>query len=155
MKAVEELCRLGLKTNSIHVLTSEPYHEVNFTSDPRESMTSRYALVGGIIGGAGGAALAGWTAVWVHLPTGGMPIVSFGPVGIITFALAGLGAVAGTILAMLRAAKLPDFSGALYDAALFREMAAGGLLLAICSPPEDRVQQVKQLLLNAGANPVK
>ena len=153
-RAINGLRRLGFGLDELHVITPEPYHEFHFTAPPDERKTSRYALLGGIIGGASGAALVVWTSQVVNLPTGGMPIIAWAPVGIVTFALAGLGAVAGTIFNTLRAAGMPDFKGELYDPDCYREVAAGGFLLAVPGAPDARVPQVRQVLVEAGANTV-
>lgn len=154
-RAVQAVEGMGINPEAIHVITPEPYHEFHFTSDAGEGQTSSYALAGGIIGGICGAALAAGTSISVNLPTGGMPIVSLAPVGIVTFALAGLGAVAGALFKTFRAAGMPDLKGRLYDDALYRDLADGGFLLAVECPREDWTPQIRQLLQEAGAGPVR
>ncbi|MBI1746957.1 MAG: DUF3341 domain-containing protein [Acidobacteria bacterium] len=153
--AVQRIERLGVEQKNIEVLTAAPYHEIRVTGDAGERTISRYAVAGGIIGTLSGAALAAGTAAIVHLPTGGMPIVSLGPVGIIMFALAGLGAVTGTVFSTVRAAGLARFKPSHDDSGLMLEVAKGGLLLAIECGKDLWVQPIKQILCDAGAYDVK
>jgi hypothetical protein len=93
-------------------------------------------VLGGIAGGAGGFALAALTATSMHLVTGAMPIVALAPTGIITFALAALGAIGAALATLLWQAGLLTTTLALPDD-VRREVAEGAVaVVADVSPAE-------------------
>lgn len=68
------------------------------TEPERKSHIPLFALGGGLLGAAAGLSLAVLTATAMQLPTGGMPIVAWPTVGIVTFELAALGAIVMTLI---------------------------------------------------------
>lgn len=153
-KVVGQLTRAGSSQKDLQVATAEPYHEYEFTP-PATIPLSTIAILAGILGGLSGLGLAVYTFRAVGVPTGGMPMVTYGPTGIITFALTALGAIAGTFIAMLVGAGLPDFKEEFYDRELARDLAVDGFLAAVRCQRDDQVRQAEQIFRDAGATKVK
>lgn len=71
-------------------------------ADPeRNSRIPVFALTGGLIGAAAGVSLAVLTSAAMRLPTGGMPIIAWPTVGIVTFELTALGAIVAIFIRFL------------------------------------------------------
>ena len=97
------------------------------------------AVLGGLGGGMGGASLAVWTALAMKLYTGGMPIVAYGPVGIITFAFGALGAIGAILGTLLWQAGLLTLRLRLPED-VRKEVAGGAVAVAV--EVEEKQQQV-------------
>ncbi len=82
------------------------------------------------------------------LPTGGMPIVAYAPVGIITFAATALGAVAAAFGTLLWEAGLLKLRLDLPDA-VRQEVAAGAVAVAV-ETAEGYRAAVEEVLASAG-----
>lgn len=153
-RAVVELLRMGLDPKDIDVMSSEPYPDIVFVDESLKTNIPAFALLGGLIGGISGALLAGLTAKSVMLPTGGMPIVAYAPVGIITFALAGLGAIVGALITTLLEAGLLRFKNKAYDGRVAAELVEGALLVSVLCRATDHAEKVERLLTSGGAKRV-
>ncbi len=124
-----------------------------YSSEPLEpaavrSRVGKMTFLGGLAGGIGGAALAALTARSMGLYTGGMPMVAYAPVGIITFAATALGAVAAAFGTLLWEAGLLKLRLELSEA-VRQEVAAGCVALAV-QAADDRRAAVEEALVRAG-----
>ena len=89
----------------IEVLSAEPIHDVGEAISGR-SWSAAYALTGAALGAGAGYALASVTAMLYPINTGGMPLVSALPVGIVTYEAMMLGAVVCSLAGLLVEARL-------------------------------------------------
>ena len=90
---------------AIEVLSAEPIHEIGDAVSGRSRLPV-YVLAGAAWGIAGGWALASLTARWYPINTGGMPIVSGLPAGIVTYEAMMLLAVLFTLAGLLIEGRL-------------------------------------------------
>jgi hypothetical protein len=111
-----------LAPGDIDVISAEPLHDVG----ERISGKSRlpvFVIAGAVVGASAGWALAAVTARLYPLNTGGMPIVSRLPAGIVTYEAMMLLAILFAFVGMLLEARLvrklpkdyPEHAGALID----------------------------------------
>ena len=107
-----------------------------------------FALSGALLGAISGFALAAFTALAYPLPTGGMPILAWWPIGIVTYETTMLGAILATVLGFLIEARLPHFKPMVYDGAV----ADGAVLLAISKLDEPSANQCRSILRASGAS---
>ena len=103
IEALTKLERAGVPHSQITLMSSEPVH-VEAHED--KSRIGIFAIAGGLIGAAVAITLTVWTSRSVGLVTGGMPIVSPWPFGIILFELSMLGAILSTLGRMIYEARL-------------------------------------------------
>ena len=104
-RAVSLLLGRGVPASGIEVLSAEPIHDIGVTIS-RKSRLPVYTLAGAAIGAAAGFALASVTASLYPLNTGGMPVVSLLPVGIVTYESMMLLAILFTFAGLLLESKL-------------------------------------------------
>ncbi len=95
----------GVPSSAIGVLSAEPIHDVG-VSISRRSRLPVFTLSGAVIGAASGFALASVTASLYPLNTGGMPMVSLLPVGIVTYESMMLLAILFTLAGLLLESRL-------------------------------------------------
>lgn len=140
--ALADLEQQGIRRNQWELFSSEPAD----VGEKEGSFIPRAALIGGILGAVGGGGLAAGTAVAMGLQTGGMPMVAYAPVGIIVFALGGLGAVIGTLISFFAEAGLARFPGPA-EAEIGRRLTRGETVLAVSCPPHEsgRVEKILKL----------
>ena len=93
------------------------------------------AVLGGLFGALGGGALAVFTFKTMNLHTGGMPIVTFPPTGIVIFAVAALSAIGSVLATLLWQADLLHLGPSLPED-VRREMASGAVAISV--PEESR-----------------
>lgn len=101
----------GLKGSSytFHRVNSPfPSHKIMDALNLKKSMVGWFTLAGGIIGLAGGFALAIFTSVQWNLIVSGKPIVAIIPFVIVGFEATILCAVFGNILGLLTQMRLPS-----------------------------------------------
>jgi hypothetical protein len=82
-------------------------YPVSEAEQERKSRIPWFALAGGLLGGVVGLSLAALTSLALRLPTGGMPIIAWPTVGIVTFELTALGAIMATLSRFLWEGSLP------------------------------------------------
>lgn len=114
---VVHLLSRRISPNDIQVLSAEPLHDIGEILSPK-SRLPWFTLVGAILGACGGYSLAAVTARLYPLNTGGMPIVSALPVGIVTYEAMMLAAVLFTLGGLLLEARLLRRRPAAYDDAI-------------------------------------
>jgi len=146
-----EHSRLRIEPQAIVIMSSEPLEEGGFGWKEQRTVMPWLAPLGGLLGGAGGYALAAFTQRTYPLPTGGMPIVAMWPTGIIMYELTMLGAILTTIVTFLVSAGLPNYRTRLYDP----EVTNGKILVGISDPDPDCRAELEQRLYREGAEQVK
>lgn len=93
------------------------------------------AVLGGLLGGLGGMALAVFTFKTMNLPTGGMAIVTYPPTGIVVFAVSALSAIGSALATLLWEGEMLHLRPTLPEE-VRREIAEGAV--AITVPEESR-----------------
>ena len=117
-RAVERLLGEGFVEAQITSLTSVPYPDGVLVKTSQRSWFRWFTLGCGIIGAGVGFLLAAGTAWLYPVQTGDKPIIALYPTGIVTYELAMLFFMVGTIVGMFLEMKLPDFSRRPYDGAI-------------------------------------
>ncbi len=116
--SIDEMVNAGIDENRITSLTSVPYPEgVLIKGHPRHWF-HWVSLAGGLLGAALGFLLAAGTAWLYPLRTGEKPIIALFPTGIVTYEMAMLFALIGTIVGMLLEMRLPPRKKLLHDPAI-------------------------------------
>jgi hypothetical protein len=142
--AVSRLRQEGVPGSAITVMSSEPIHIQAIESEKEsKSRIGLFAMAGGAIGAASAIFLTVSTSRSVDLVTGGMPIVSPWPFGIIVFELTALGAILCTLGRMIYEARLARPGGlSVYDEAV----ADGRVILAVTCADNARQEIVRAAL---------
>jgi hypothetical protein len=153
--AVAELEREGVPRSQITLVSSEPIHpepahvEASDSGEGPKTRIGLFAIAGGVAGAATAVLLTVWTSRSVGLVTGGMPVVSPWPFGIIAFELTALGAILATLGRMihearlLRRAPLPDYGEAIAD---------GRVVLIVDYSGKARAETVESILASKRAD---
>lgn len=145
---------LGVKTESIAIISSEPFEEYEFGRgvNPRDhkSFMPWLAALGGILGGLTGYWLAVLTQRAYPLPTSGMPIAPLWTNGIITYEMTMLGAIVTTLVTLLITTRLPNMRKQLYDPAV----SEGKIMVGVLDPPEQSRAELEKALSEAGTGAV-
>ena len=142
---------LGINKESIIVISSVPLEGEGLGWNEQRSRMPWLAVLGGLIGGSAGYALASLTQRAYPLPTGGMPIMAPWPTGIVMYELTMLGAILTTIVTFLVTARLPRYKGRIYDPAV----SYGKVLVGVAEVDGDLSAKVTQRLYEQGAEQVK
>jgi hypothetical protein len=145
-----ESSRLRIKPHAIEVMSCEPLEEDGFGWEEQHTPMPWFAVLGALVGGTAGYALAAFTQRTYPLPTGGMPIVAMWPTGIVMYELTMLGAILATIVTFLIAAGLPNYRERLYDP----EVTNGKILVGVSDPDANSRTELKRLLQD-GAEQIK
>jgi hypothetical protein len=149
-RAVDLLRGANVEDRSIVVLSSEPFDEYEFGQREHKTIMPWLAALGGLVCGLGAFAFVAFTQKAYPLPTGGMPIVSLWPNGIITYEFTMLGAVLATLVTLIITARSPRESAGLYDP----EVSKGKILIGVVNPAKGLRGAVEQALRNAGTESV-
>lgn len=150
-RAVNAARDAGVDPRTIVVISSEPFEDYEFAQLDTRTPMPWWAALGGLLGGVSGYFLAALTQQAYPVPTGGMPIVSLWPNGIITYELTMLGAILATLFTLLVAARLPDWRKHLYDP----EVSAGKILVGVVNPQAESSPELERRLREAGAAEIK
>jgi hypothetical protein len=146
-RAVESLVKAGFAESEITSLTSVPYPDGVLVKTDNRSWFRWFALAGGIVGAGAGFLLAVGTA-WVYpVQTGDKPIITFYPTGIITFELAMLFAIIGTIAGMFLEMRLPPRGRRPYDPAI----SEGYIGISVAASSEGEQRRAEEIMEQAGA----
>ncbi len=129
----------------VEVRSSSPLHHDPIPGPPRRRWVLWAAITGALVGGAGTFWLAAATAQNYPLVTGGMPILSGPPLGIITYEGTALGLILATLLAVVVRARLLR---RVPPSALAHHLAEGRIVVSL--PGEDD-GSLERLLHEAGA----
>lgn len=144
MRASASLKREGFSTDSITLMSAEPIHdEVARMDATSKSRTGIFAIAGGAAGAIAALLLMVLTSRQVNVITGGMPIVSPWPFGIIVFEMTALGAILAAVGRMIYEARLLS-RGALasYDEAV----ADGKVVVEVDCADEARRDEANRIL---------
>ena len=143
---------LPLAEDRITTLSSVPLPDGSVTRDTRPIRFPRVTLVGWFVGALAGLALALGTYLLYPLITGGKAIVSVPPTLIITYEVAMLGALAGTVIAGFREMGLCRFRTKLIHDPRIQE---GKILLCASVEPGDQAQRASAAMITAGGIDVR
>lgn len=143
---------LGFSDGDIAVLSGEPYEEYGFGQRNHKTRMPWIAALGGLVGGLTGWGFVSFTQKSYPMISGGMPLVTKWPDGIITYELTMLGAILTTLFTLLITARIPDWRGRkLYDPAI----SSGKILIGVTNPPAKAREELGKRLHAAGAEEVK
>jgi ActD protein len=141
--AVDGLIRAGFTEEQIDSLTSVPYPDGVLVRTGRRSWFRWLALAGGLAGAVAGFGLAAGTAWLYPVQTGDKPIIALYPTAIISFEVAMLFAIIGTMAGMFLEMRLPALKKRPCDPAIAEgcigiclSIHAGGEPVA-CRPGEE------------------
>jgi hypothetical protein len=126
-QGVESLLRAGFSETQITSLSSVPYPDGVLVKPERRTRLRWISLAGGLCGAGAGFALAAGTAWLYPVQTGAKPIIALYPTAIITFELALLFAIVGTMVGMFLELRLPRWGKGLYDPTI----AAGNIGISV------------------------
>jgi hypothetical protein len=112
---VEGLIRAGFTEAQVTSLSSVPYPDGVLVKSERRTRFRWVALAGGLVGVLAGFVLAAGTAWLYPVQTGDKPIIALYPTAIVTFEVAMLFAILGTIGGMFMEMGLPSLGRRPYD----------------------------------------
>jgi hypothetical protein len=148
----DALRALMLDEDRITTLSSVPLPDGAVTRDTRPIRFPRATLLGWFVGALGGLALALGTYLLYPLITGGKAIVSVPPTLIITYEVAMLGALAGTVIAGFREMGLCRFRTRLIHDPRIRE---GKILLCARVSGDEQAKRAMDAMIAAGGIDVR
>ena len=152
-RGLKALRDAGVAREKIVVLSDEPFEEYEFSKASSSKSMYRIAACGGIVGGTLGFLLARFMQVAYPFPliTGGMPLVSPFPTGIVTYELTMFSAIITTLATLLVTTGLPKWKMPLYD----EEVSRGMVLIGVADPSDSVRSDIEGRLTRAGAAKVK
>jgi hypothetical protein len=142
---------LKFDTRQIVIVSAEPHEGYPFMDSQITTTPYRWAVLGGIIGGACGYLLTTLSQKAYPLYTGGMSLTPPWTNGIIVYEMTMLGAILTTLVVLLIGAGLPNFRGVIRDP----EIGKGKILVGVMNPPESTHAELEKRLRDAGASEVK
>ena len=146
-RAVESLVKAGFAESEITSLTSVPYPDGVLVKTDGRSWFRWLALAGGIAGACAGFLLSVGTA-WVYpVQTGDKPIITYYPTGIITYEIAMLFAMIGTIAGMFLEMRLPPRKERPYDQAI----SEGHIGISVSTASGGESIRAEEIMKEAGA----
>lgn len=143
---------LPLSEDRITTLSSMPLPDGSVSRDTRPIRFPRVTLAGWFLGALAGLALALGTYLLYPLITGGKAIVSIPPTLIITYEVAMLGALAGTVIAGFREMGLCRFRTRLIHDPRIHE---GKILLCASVEQGDQARCAIEAMRKAGGTEVR
>ena len=146
-RGVDNLIKEGFAESEITSLTSVPYPDGVLVKTDGRSWFRWLAVAGGIVGAGAGFFLAAGTAWLYPVQTGDKPIITFYPTGIVTFELAMLFAIIGTMAGMFLEMRLPPWRKRLYDPAI----SEGHIGISVSVMTQDQGSRAKEIMREAGA----
>ena len=150
--AGDALRALPLSEDRITTLSSMPLPDGSVSRDARPIRFPRVTLAGWFLGALAGLALALGTYLLYPLITGGKAIVSIPPTLIITYEVAMLGALAGTVIAGFREMGLCRFRTRLIHDPRIHE---GKILLCASVEQGDQARRAIEAMRKAGGTEVR
>jgi hypothetical protein len=153
--AAEALRRLledvGSDRKDLMVLSSVPFPEGVLDVDRSPIRLPIVTLVFALVGVGLGVLVAGGSAALYVLDTGGRPILSGPPIGIIAYEIMMVVALTATFFAALYELRLPSWRARVYDS----RIAEGMIGIAVHCRSEDAAGEAEALLVNTGAEIVR
>ena len=135
------------ETTDLMVLSSVPFPEGVLEADKSKIRLPIITLVFALVGIGMGILLAGGSAVLYVIRTGGKPILSAPPIGIIAYELMMLFALGAAFAAALFEMRLPSWRAKVYDP----RISEGLIGIAAYCASEDEAGQAENFLREAGA----
>ena len=151
-KAGNALRALPLAEDRITTLSSVPLPDGAVTRDTRPIRFPRVTLAGWFVGALAGLSLALGTYLLYPLITGGKAIISVPPTLIVTYEVAMLGALAGTVIAGFREMGLCRFRTRLIHDPRIQE---GKILLCARVTGDEQTNQAMDAMRTAGGIDVR
>jgi len=149
-RAVDLLRDAHVEDRNVVVLSSEPFDDYEFGRRDHKTIMPWLAALGGLVCGVSAFVFVAFTQKAYPLPTGGMPIISLWPNGIITYEFTMFGAILTTLITLIITARSRRASAGLYDP----EVSNGKILIGVVNPPEALRTEVEEALRNAGTTSV-
>jgi len=149
--AIGPLGEIDVEEHDIKVLTMAPYPHGTFYKDETPIPIWRFSLTGGLAGFVTGIALAGGTQMLMNLIVGGKSPLSVPAVGVLTYEIALLGTVLGTLVALLWMAGLPNWTQRAYDDSI----SAGAIGLLVGCRDEEHANMIEKTMLRHKAVKIK
>ncbi len=134
-------------TEDIMVLSSVPFPEGVLEADKSKIRLPIITLIFALIGISMGVLLAGGSAALYVIRTGGKPIMSGPPIGIIAYEFMMLFALGSAFVAALFEMRLPAWRAKVYDP----RISEGLIGIAAYCDTEDNAQQAEGYFREAGA----
>ncbi len=149
-EAIDSLCDIGVAEDGIVVMSGVPYPE-RALGRHVEWLRLPYIVLAGALGGLLlGLFLAVITPHLYRLDVGGHPPVGFPPTAIIIFVFTMMATIVSTFLGVLWEMNFPEF-GAKY----YHEMVTDGYLAVLVEYTPDNEENVRQILIQHGAQQVQ
>ncbi|HEX5323405.1 MAG TPA: quinol:electron acceptor oxidoreductase subunit ActD [Capsulimonadaceae bacterium] len=139
------------ESDDLMVLSSVPFPEGVLEADRSKIRLPIITVVFAVIGIMLGLLLAGGSAALYVLHTGGKPILSGPPIGIIAYEVMMLVALTAAFLAALYEMRLPSWRAKVYDP----RISEGLIGIAAHCANSDQAQQAEERLRAAGAIEVR
>ena len=141
----------GRETGDLMVLSSVPFPEGVLEADRSPIRLPVITLIFALVGIGAGILLAGGSADLYILRTGGKPIESGPPIGIIAYESMMLFALSAAFIAALFEMRLPSWRAKVYDP----RISEGLIGIAAHCDTEEEVQQAETFCREAGAVDVR
>ena len=114
-RALQELAAAGIGPENLSAISSTPFPEGTFGVHPERGRLPWITFGAALIGIGVGFSVAAGTALLWPLPTGGKPILSLPPIGIVTFEVMMLFGLIATFLGALFQMQLYRIKGRAYS----------------------------------------
>jgi len=150
--AARALRALPLPEGDVTTLSPMPLPDGAVCRDPRGIAFPRVTLAGWFVGAAAGLALALGTYLLYPLITGGKAIISIPPTLIVTYEVAMLGALIGTVVAGFREMGLMRFRKKIIHDPRIQE---GKILLCARVFGEEQARRAVEAMKSAGGTDVR
>ena len=141
----------GRGSQDVMVISSVPFPEGVLESDKSPMRLPWITFFGGLVGIVVALLIAGATQALYLLRTGGKPLISWPPVGIICFEFMMLFALLACFLGALYEMRLPSWKAKVYDP----RISEGLIGIAVYCTSEDEVRQAETLCRQEGAVDVR
>lgn len=133
--------------NRMSLMSPIPLHEAEIIAGLHKSPVRRFSLIGAIIGGLSGFAMATACALVYILPTGGRAIITFPPFLVITYEMTILFGVLSTLLGFHFVSGLPAWRDKPYSA----KTGVDRFTLVVGFDPDNDPAVAEKIMRDAGA----
>jgi hypothetical protein len=148
--AMDAFAAAGFEKGTFDVLTGTPYPEGAFGEHVPQHRLFRFPAFGAIIGFTVALVFTAATQIAYPVVSGGKPILSLFAMLIIIYELTMLSAVIATVIGIIFESRLPNMKPGAYDPRITE-----GWIGVVISCDDDRVDDAKSVLTNAGALEIK
>ncbi len=135
---------IGQRWPDAEVFSSEPIESPHGNHAAVRTRVGLAAVVGGVLGGLMGSGLASVTSIWMGLQVGGLPRLAAPAIGIVTFAIAALGAISGVLIVLLVRGRILRLKLEVPEFARHR-VADGAVAVMLRVRAEERAQMAREL----------